>query len=213
MRTFLLSEAQIIDMLNEALAGASVPQVCRRYGIGDVCHTVFPGDWRLPSVDPVTRNPKFFNSHLAYPQFRRYAEAQFEAGIRRQRFAEGWLHRTSPVGSPGSAACDNGPECENLKMYAWQSGLTGKLGPDAAPTRRSGRCVSDPLDWHAMFAAPVAARARQPRHYTDAFKARSVAVSKSIGRSAAARQLGIPVRTLDRWLRAARSAWSLGSWT
>lgn len=209
MRTFLLSEAQIVDMLSEAVAGASVPQVCRRYGIGDVCHTVFSGDRRPPGVDPMTRNPKFFNSHLAYPQFRSYAEGQIEAGIRPQHFTAGRLHRISPVDSSGFVACDNGPDRENLKMYARQSGLTGKPGPDTASTRHSGRCVSDPLDWRAMFASPVAARARQPRHYTDAFKAGSVAVARSIGRSAAARQLGIPVRTLDRWLHVARSAWSL----
>lgn len=49
------------------------------------------------------------------------------------------------------------------------------------------------------------------RHYTDDFKAQAVALAESIGRTKAARQLDIPVKSLANWLDAARSGRPLRS--
>ncbi len=49
------------------------------------------------------------------------------------------------------------------------------------------------------------------RHYTDDFKAQAVALSDSIGRTEAARQLDIPVKSLANWVDAARSGRPLRS--
>lgn len=43
------------------------------------------------------------------------------------------------------------------------------------------------------------------RQYTDDFKAQAVALSDSIGRTKAARQLDIPVKSLANWVDAARA--------
>jgi transposase len=42
------------------------------------------------------------------------------------------------------------------------------------------------------------------RNYTDEFKMQAVALAESVGRTEAARQLDISVKTLDNWVDAAR---------
>lgn len=49
------------------------------------------------------------------------------------------------------------------------------------------------------------------RQYTDDFKAQAVALSESIGRTKAARQLDIPVKSLANWVDAARAGRPLRS--
>jgi transposase len=43
------------------------------------------------------------------------------------------------------------------------------------------------------------------RRYTDDFKAQAVLLAESIGRAGAARQLDMPIKTLDNWLEASRA--------
>lgn len=49
------------------------------------------------------------------------------------------------------------------------------------------------------------------RQYTDDFKAQAVALSDSIGRTQAARQLDIPVKSLANWVDAVRAGRGLRS--
>ena len=49
------------------------------------------------------------------------------------------------------------------------------------------------------------------RRYTDDFKAQAVTLAESIGRTKAARQLGIPVKSLENWLTASRAGRPLSS--
>lgn len=49
------------------------------------------------------------------------------------------------------------------------------------------------------------------RHYTDDFKAQAVALSESIGRTKAARQLDIPVKSLANWVDAVHAGQPLRS--
>ncbi|MGH8147061.1 MAG: transposase [Rhodanobacteraceae bacterium] len=49
------------------------------------------------------------------------------------------------------------------------------------------------------------------RTYTDDFKAQAVALSDSIGRTKAARQLDIPLKSLANWVDAARAGHDLRS--
>lgn len=48
------------------------------------------------------------------------------------------------------------------------------------------------------------------RRYTDDFKSQAVDLAESTGRTSAARQLGISIKTLDNWMRLARDGkpWS-----
>jgi len=48
------------------------------------------------------------------------------------------------------------------------------------------------------------------RRYTDDFKSQAVDLAESAGRTPAARQLGISIKTLDNWIRLARDGkpWS-----
>ncbi|MDR0207841.1 MAG: transposase, partial [Pseudomonas putida] len=45
---------------------------------------------------------------------------------------------------------------------------------------------------------------RTRRNYTDEFKAQAVALAEEVGRTEAARQLEISVKTLDNWVDASR---------
>ena len=49
------------------------------------------------------------------------------------------------------------------------------------------------------------------RNYTDEFKAQAVALAESVGKTEAARQLEISVKTLDNWVDAARKGLPLSS--
>ena len=49
------------------------------------------------------------------------------------------------------------------------------------------------------------------RRFTDDFKAQAVALSDSVGRTTAARQLGISVKTLNNWVGAAHKGQPLSS--
>ena len=49
------------------------------------------------------------------------------------------------------------------------------------------------------------------RRYTDDFKAQAVTLAESIGRTKAARQLDIPVKSLENWLTASRAGRPLTS--
>jgi len=49
------------------------------------------------------------------------------------------------------------------------------------------------------------------RHYTDEFKAQAVVLSESVGRAKAARQLGIPIKSLANWVDATRTGRPLRS--
>ncbi|WP_067649211.1 transposase [Dokdonella koreensis] len=49
------------------------------------------------------------------------------------------------------------------------------------------------------------------RRYTDDFKTQAVALAESVGRSEAARQLDISVKTLGNWLDASRAGRQLSS--
>ncbi|MFK0310568.1 transposase [Pseudomonas sp. NPDC090233] len=52
---------------------------------------------------------------------------------------------------------------------------------------------------------------RTYRNYTDEFKIQAVALAQTVGRTEAARQLEIPVETLDNWVDASRKGHSLSS--
>ena len=53
---------------------------------------------------------------------------------------------------------------------------------------------------------------KQPRRrFTDDFKAQAVALSDSVGRTTAARQLGMSVKTLNNWVSSARAGEPLTS--
>lgn len=52
---------------------------------------------------------------------------------------------------------------------------------------------------------------RTYRNYTDEFKIQAVALAQTVGRTEAARQLEIPVKTLDNWVDASRKGRSLSS--
>jgi transposase len=49
------------------------------------------------------------------------------------------------------------------------------------------------------------------RRFTDDFKAQAVALSDSVGRTTAARQLGMSVKTLTNWVGATRAGQPLSS--
>jgi transposase len=49
------------------------------------------------------------------------------------------------------------------------------------------------------------------RRFTDDFKAQAVSLSNSVGRTTAARQLGMSVKTLARWVGAANAGQPLTS--
>ena len=49
------------------------------------------------------------------------------------------------------------------------------------------------------------------RNYTDEFKTQAVALAESVGRTEAARQLEMSVKTLDNWVDATRRGQSLSS--
>lgn len=51
------------------------------------------------------------------------------------------------------------------------------------------------------------------RRFTDDFKAQAVALSDSVGRTTAARQLGMSVKTLNNWVSAVRAGQPLTSAT
>jgi transposase len=48
-------------------------------------------------------------------------------------------------------------------------------------------------------------------HYTDDFKSQAIVLAKSIGRTKAAKQLGISVKTLGNWLSNVHAEQSLNS--
>ncbi|NIE78627.1 transposase [Pantoea sp. Tr-811] len=52
---------------------------------------------------------------------------------------------------------------------------------------------------------------RTYRNYTEEFKIQAVALAQTVGRTEAARQLEIPVKTLDNWVDASRKGHSLSS--
>lgn len=52
---------------------------------------------------------------------------------------------------------------------------------------------------------------RTRRNYTDEFKAQAVALAEEVGRTEAARQLEISVKTLDNWVDASRKGLPLSS--
>jgi transposase len=49
------------------------------------------------------------------------------------------------------------------------------------------------------------------RHFTDDFKSQALALAQSVGPAAAARKLDMSVKTLSRWVTAARRGLSLSS--
>ena len=49
------------------------------------------------------------------------------------------------------------------------------------------------------------------RSYTEEFKIQAVALAQTLGRTEAARQLEIPVKTLDNWVDASRKGHPLSS--
>ncbi|MBH3431277.1 transposase [Pseudomonas alkylphenolica] len=49
------------------------------------------------------------------------------------------------------------------------------------------------------------------RSYTDEFKAQAVALAETVGRTEAARQLEMSVKTLDNWVDATRAGLALSS--
>ena len=80
--------------------------------------------------------------------------------------------------------------------------------------RNRGLTCTGTLDSHA--AGTVVSHGRNihkppRRRFTDDFKAQAVALSDSVGRSTAARQLGMSVKTLDNWVRAAKAGQPLTS--
>lgn len=203
MSAFLLNDIQLIQMLTDVAASASVVQVCQTYGI---CHdgpAASAGEWGQPVASLGARcGSRYCNCPSAQFPPQRRPGARCNAGIRPRRFREGWLHQAPPAG-----------ERAGSEMYARQGGWAERLGPSTASTHRAGLPRRNPLEWRTTFASTAKHRTGQRRHYTDAFKVGAVAVARSIGRSAAARQLRMPLRTLDGWLHRARSAWSCGSWT
>ena len=52
---------------------------------------------------------------------------------------------------------------------------------------------------------------RTYRNYAEKFKIQAVALAQTVGRTEAARQLEIPVKTLDNWVDASRKGHSLSS--
>ncbi|MEB5935577.1 MULTISPECIES: transposase [Pseudomonas putida group] len=52
---------------------------------------------------------------------------------------------------------------------------------------------------------------RTRRNYTDEFKTQAVALAEEVGRTEAARQLEISVKTLDNWVDASRKGSPLSS--
>jgi len=102
---------------------------------------------------------------------------------------------------PRFVAPDNSFELGSVMVdglrYSLGSGLRRETSCGAAFSRRRSDCITGNED---LSATP--ARRVTRRHYSGDFKMMAVTLASSIGRSKAARQLGIPTKTLRNWLDA-----------
>jgi len=117
-------------------------------------------------------------------------DAGFPRFVRRNRAS------TKLFGVPRFLVVDNSPKFEGLineLMYSFGIRVRREMSSVVAPHR------DDRIRGCTDLSSGPARRVRR-RHYSDDFKMMAVALANSVGRKKAARQLGIPTKTLENWL-------------
>lgn len=198
MNELTFTEKQVLFLLRQVEAGASVMQTCRKFGIGKVEQYSAPGksartvrsglfsrlDRALGSSnDPSNELPANMTTYTGFSRFVCSDRASTK------------LHDV-----PRFLVLDNGTECGRMMVNE----LVYSLGIDLRHKTSSG--VTFPRirgDYTREYTDSSVARARRVtrRHYSDDFKMMAVDLASSIGRNKAARQLGISTKTLRNWLR------------
>ena len=193
------NEQQVLFLLRQVEAGASVMETCRKYGIGKV------EQYSAPSKPAIMVHGRLFlrldralgtiNATGQKPSHGMTTDNGFS------RFVRSYRASARFSGVPRFVAPDNCSEFGSVLVNGLRHRLGGGLRRETscgvAFSHRWSDCTTG---YTGLSSAP--ARRVTRRHYSDDFKMMAVTLAGSIGHKKAAQQLGIPTKTLENWLDA-----------
>jgi len=193
------NEQQVLFLLRQVEAGASVMETCRKYGIGKV------EQHSAPSKPATMVHDRLFlrlhrplgtiNASSQQPSPDMAADIGFPRFVRSDRASARF------PGVPHFLVLDNSSESGSVMFNGLRYSLGSNLRRETLCGIAFSRRQSDYIMGYTALSA-IPARRVTRRHYSDDFRMMAVTLASSIGHRKAARQLGIPIKTLRNWLDA-----------